>query len=381
MAGPKRVAATAAGNKKKSKKTAAAAKPRKPRPPNFTKREDVLLTRAFVSVSTDATVGNDQKGTVFWARVKEAFQSLVVAEDVYVAGLEAERDQKSLMDRFKRQIQTNVFLFNSSYRIVKKLNPSGTTEDDIFQQAMALFQEENNKQFLFAECVPILHEALPKFNPMMDDASQNEADGYEEADELEAEDSKKPAATNTTNAPMGSNMVRPIGSKRMKKLLKEQEAAASAAASSAGNIASMVASLNAGNNKLEDIGGNLKIMAQMRQVQMLHTLGMLDKAKEIMEESLKPPARATTSATAETSGPPSEVVIVGTTNNNNVVHDNGLSVQQHVQEVAAAQAAEIEQEKAQEEEQYVYYFPYFSVCPIYSHSFLCYCCPLDVPVD
>lgn len=66
---------------------------------NFTKAEDGFLAHAFVTVSTNAAVGTDQDGKMFWTRI---------TEDFVRRGGGPTRSSNSLKTRFNRTLQHDV---------------------------------------------------------------------------------------------------------------------------------------------------------------------------------------------------------------------------------------------------------------------------------
>jgi hypothetical protein len=97
--------------------TASIAKLKKTRAKNFSTAEDVLLCKSYVNVSTDGTVGNNQKLSVFWQKVKVKFDEQLESVGVEIV---IERDVKSLTNRFSRHIGPTITLFNRYLRRVKK---------------------------------------------------------------------------------------------------------------------------------------------------------------------------------------------------------------------------------------------------------------------
>jgi hypothetical protein len=179
---------------------------KKCRAKNFTEKEDELLCRAYVNVSTDSSVGNNQRASVFWEKVKERFDSQLESAGV---PLGFERDVKSLTNRFSRHIAPSVTNLNRFLRQVKKEKPSGTPEDEFIDEAIKRYEDSFNKSFFFKSCVSILQE-LPKYNPIPTDG-----DVFFSSDE-EGGDSSPASAINFIGAPMGANKPRPLGCKAAK---------------------------------------------------------------------------------------------------------------------------------------------------------------------
>jgi hypothetical protein len=117
---------------------------------NFTETEDEILCKAHVNnVSTDSSVGNNQKASVFWLKVKEKF-----VEQLEQAGIQrgVERDVKSLTNRFTRHIAPSVTNLNRFLRQVKKEKPSGTPEEEYLDVAIQRYEETLQKNFLQVMC-------------------------------------------------------------------------------------------------------------------------------------------------------------------------------------------------------------------------------------
>ena len=120
------------------------------------------------------------------------------------------RSFKSLKDRFKKTIHPDVQTFNGHWRIAHDNKPSGTNDEDLMQMAMDNYKEIEEKEFKFANCHEILQE-MPKYNPMHEPEPGDDEDSDEEQEPV-----------NKIGAPMGSSLVRPMGSKRAKKMRKDQ---------------------------------------------------------------------------------------------------------------------------------------------------------------
>jgi hypothetical protein len=156
--------------------------------------------------------GVEQKASSFWDHIHRKF-SLLLKPDNPSEAL-PDRDSESLKNRFQRQIQKKMNVYNRYYKQVKECPPSGTTEEEWYKIAADNYRDAEGHSFAFLHCVEILHQ-LPKFNPMIDDADRSS--------DVVAEDSdadKKPAASvNKIGAPMGASLKRLQGSKKAKKEL------------------------------------------------------------------------------------------------------------------------------------------------------------------
>jgi hypothetical protein len=177
------------------KKKAASVRPNK----NFdVLNEDYYLCQAYVNVSTDARIGNAQKGGAFWQKVALQFSKLRSEDANFVDW--PERDSNAVMNRFRRHIQCNTQLYNSYYARVKEKNKSGTNEADYIADAANLFLQEKGKPFLWSHCIEVLHK-IPKLNPTMPDLT-----GSDDED----------GGVNKIRAPMGAGAKRPQGAKAAK---------------------------------------------------------------------------------------------------------------------------------------------------------------------
>ena len=242
------------------------------RPKNFdVAKEDLYLCQAYVNVSTDPTIGNNQKGDVFWNKVASKFAELRKADSDFDGW--PERDGSAVMNRFKRQIQKNTLLYNSYYARVKAKNKSGTNEVDYIQQAASDFLEAKGRPFPWTHCIEVLHK-IPKLDPNMPDLTGDDSD-----------DEK----INKIGAPMGAGKKRPQGSKAAKAASKGAKKKAKLDAYS---VASMETQKT---NSMEAVGlasmrmadsSEFKTMQEsmMEEAKMYISMGMQTDAVELMEK-------------------------------------------------------------------------------------------------
>jgi hypothetical protein len=85
-------------SKRSNKTTTAATKAKKVKQKNFTTHEDVLLSKAYVNISTNPVAGTGKKSKDFWKSIKEAFDALMKAEPPEENEATTERDQEALMN-------------------------------------------------------------------------------------------------------------------------------------------------------------------------------------------------------------------------------------------------------------------------------------------
>ena len=181
------------------------------RAPNYSKTEDELLCRAYVNITTDPTVGTDQTSTTFWQRIKDKF-------DLLRDGKENVKDRSwdSLRNRFQKTIQPEMNYFNRYFKQVKEEKPSGVPESHYPEIAADRFKEEKKRKFKHLHCIEILQQ-LPKFDPMVEDEVIEIDDDDDDASKMTSA-----SMVNKVGKPMGSDLERPMGSKKAKKQHKDE---------------------------------------------------------------------------------------------------------------------------------------------------------------
>nr|XP_045089697.1 glutathione S-transferase T3-like [Aegilops tauschii subsp. strangulata] len=103
---------------------------------NYTNVEDILLCNTWLQVSRDPSVGGDQSRDAYWLRMKEHF-------DVRNAS-GIDRSNRSLHSRWST-INKNCQKWVAARKVVDKLNPSRTNEDDRYNIAQNLFKGEEKR--------------------------------------------------------------------------------------------------------------------------------------------------------------------------------------------------------------------------------------------
>lgn len=134
------------------------------RGPNFKPEEDKSLCTAWVTVSSDGSVGTNQDSDEFWARVKALF-------DNQLEVLVFDRTPGSLKSRFQT-VSHDVSKFAGCYEKIKELNQSGTTEEDWKRDALELYESipANKGRFKFLSAWFILSQE-PKWGAWRDAAT------------------------------------------------------------------------------------------------------------------------------------------------------------------------------------------------------------------
>ncbi|GER33179.1 transposon protein [Striga asiatica] len=112
----------------------------------WSKDKDVALTKAWLYISVDADVGNNQKTAVLWKRVFPVWKENMGAK------CKDNRMPMSLQQRWKK-INQAVTKFNSFYEKLDRLPKSGTNLDDMKREAIRMYKEcTGKKEFQFEHC-------------------------------------------------------------------------------------------------------------------------------------------------------------------------------------------------------------------------------------
>lgn len=138
----------------------------KVRPKNFTEVEDLALSRAYINVSEQAVTGTDQNSDRFWTSVFQRYKEILLkqgamTEEQILYG----RTADSMKSRWQRRISKEVQLFVSVLKRVKSVYHSGWNEDNYMTEALNRFRIQNKgADFKFLKCWEILRDS-PKFKP------------------------------------------------------------------------------------------------------------------------------------------------------------------------------------------------------------------------
>jgi len=227
---------------KKKAKAVSSEKNGSGKPPNYSEDEDFLISCAYTNVSVDPIKGVGQKADTFWTRVHEKFLILSQKHFSDNALDMPMRTKESIEQRWKKRISKCVQLWNKFYRQLKSVNRSGWNEDKYIEEAGNLYLSEVGEPFKYAKCVPVLHK-LPKFDPMVRnggvtsvtsadsapcEALDTDADGDQCSVAVRTPGSQNKKNVNNSVPAQGSELPRPIGMKKAKKLEKVRSSAAKA---------------------------------------------------------------------------------------------------------------------------------------------------------
>ena len=132
---------------------------------SFSKSEDIALCRAYMNSSQDSKRGAVIPMKDFWNQVFQGFETIMLAEFAkeYIV-----RDAASLRMCFGKRILKVVFIWLGYMRRVRVLRPSGVPEDEYYDMATSMYNEEESKPFPFAHCVKIIEEC-PIFTNMTEE--------------------------------------------------------------------------------------------------------------------------------------------------------------------------------------------------------------------
>ncbi|KAM0064251.1 putative glutathione transferase [Helianthus debilis subsp. tardiflorus] len=115
--------------------------------------EEYALTRAFIDVSEDPVIANNQSKTVFWNRVRELFFELMGRGDEY-------RKPDSISGKWT-DINKRCTNFQTVYQRLYSGWKSGSSDEDITQEALVEYTNANG-HFPYMKCWQILRHS-PKW--------------------------------------------------------------------------------------------------------------------------------------------------------------------------------------------------------------------------
>jgi hypothetical protein len=255
---------------------------------NFNETEDLLLCRAWVSVSINAAEGNDKKFAVFWQEVATKYRALQSAEpcdDSFIS-----RSASGLKNRFTRTIQRAVNDFNGYYKRCAENVASGYSDrmEEVLEAADKEYVAEYNSlrgkrgaitTFRFLHCIPTCHQ-IPKWNPTNPRYGEPDDNGgltplfSSDADGV-SDSSSASQGKNSVGYVMGATLPRPIGLKKFKAIKKEQEAVKRENDSSNKAMASSLQAMVYSNNS------NAYMDSLSASIKHLRRAGMVERANEM----------------------------------------------------------------------------------------------------
>ncbi|XP_042410153.1 glutathione S-transferase T3-like [Zingiber officinale] len=129
---------------------------------SWTKVEDEVLARSFVTISDDPIIGNDQKADAFWGRVASYYnENLPLGSNTISANV--------IRSHWHNTIQKKVYRFNANYNNVYSLYRSSHSDEDILRFAYEKYRSENNGVAFNLEHVWRIVKDRPMFIPQFAD--------------------------------------------------------------------------------------------------------------------------------------------------------------------------------------------------------------------
>jgi hypothetical protein len=267
----------------------------------FSNFEDVLLCKAYHSVSEDPTVGTNQTKEKFWDRVHEKYSEIIVEEDLE-GEYERNRAPVSCYNRLCRKIVPGVTKFNPYYKRVIEKNESGKTLEDKMMDALFNFQEDTGESFKFKHCLDVLWQ-MPKYDPCCEEGEDEDQDPTvgidgDDTDGTGTTTDGAGAGTDSTRGSFnkighvqGGKMTRPTGKKRAKELMEKMELKRELAEKHGSNMKEMGRLIGEPANRLADAIDNASKLDRSQKVTdqrlayvaQCMSMGMKEEAKEIMK--------------------------------------------------------------------------------------------------
>ncbi|XP_042467059.1 glutathione S-transferase T3-like [Zingiber officinale] len=129
---------------------------------SWTKVEDEVLARSFVTISDDPIIGNDQKADAFWGRVASYYnENLSQGSNT--------RSANVIRSHWHNTIQKKVYRFNANYNSIYSSYRSGHSDEDILRFAYEKYLSENNGVAFNLEHVWRIVKDRPMFTPQSAD--------------------------------------------------------------------------------------------------------------------------------------------------------------------------------------------------------------------
>ncbi|XP_042441472.1 glutathione S-transferase T3-like [Zingiber officinale] len=124
----------------------------------WSKVEDEVLARSFVTISDDPIIDNDQKVEAFWGRIASYYN-----ENRPPGTLN--RIASVIRSHWHNTIQKKVYRFNANYNIVYSAYRNGHSDEDILRLAYEKYRDENNDIASNLEHVWRIIKDRPMFTP------------------------------------------------------------------------------------------------------------------------------------------------------------------------------------------------------------------------
>ncbi|XP_042423194.1 glutathione S-transferase T3-like [Zingiber officinale] len=129
---------------------------------SWTKVEDEVLARSFVTISDDPIISNDQKVDAFWGRVASYYnENLPLGSNT--------RSANVIRSHWHNTIQKKVYRFNVNYNSIYSSYQSGHGDDDILRFKYEKYLSKNNGVAFNLEHVWRIVKDRPMFTPQSAD--------------------------------------------------------------------------------------------------------------------------------------------------------------------------------------------------------------------
>ena len=184
--------------------------PKRAKGMNYSPIEDRLLVEAYLNMTEDAINGVHQGGNVFWGKVKERFEILMERHDSTCVLI---RNLASIKNRYTKRLQPSLLRFQAHYNHCKGNQESGTSEEDVINNAIQLYEAQETGKFTLLELWKEVKGSISKF------AEKNTA----RAIDVEALKSPDDKNYNNLTGAMGVGL-ETTGSKKAKQQKKEMDA-------------------------------------------------------------------------------------------------------------------------------------------------------------
>ncbi|KAG3050028.1 hypothetical protein PC121_g18617 [Phytophthora cactorum] len=163
---------------------------------------DLSWARARDHVTSDASVGTDQKAAMFWTRVKAEMESSVpIAKALEINSLKP-RSWSSLQSHFG-QASKAISKFVRCCKKVDAIGQSGTNEKDMIEKSYLLFKTEYKRRFQYIDCYNELADC-PKFEKILGRGTKHHAETSDDSSDPNGAD----GPSSRTSADTDRRMVR-----------------------------------------------------------------------------------------------------------------------------------------------------------------------------
>jgi hypothetical protein len=136
-----------------------------PRATNFNTWELLTMCRAYASASDDPVRGVNQRGPMFWGRVKDLWHEAHRKTDISIKQNAIPRTQEQIQTRWKA-LAKDMNVFFGHLKHIETESPSGVPEDEYVDLAIDRYNQCEKRRFGkgLKECIPYLQNIV-RFTP------------------------------------------------------------------------------------------------------------------------------------------------------------------------------------------------------------------------